>query len=83
MADEAWAITAAASETTGNALTVITYKVLKDPAVYARLHAELKEAFPNPDDMTYTELEKLPYLNAVIKEGFRSVPSIAFPLAVS
>ncbi|KAJ4249831.1 hypothetical protein NW762_012174 [Fusarium torreyae] len=71
MADEAWAITAAASETTGNALTVIAYKVLKDPAVYAKLHAELEGAFPNPDDMTYTELEKLPYLNAVIKEGFR------------
>ncbi|KAJ9149242.1 Trichodiene oxygenase [Pleurostoma richardsiae] len=71
MVDEAWVITAAAAETTGNALTVIAFRVVNDPVVYAKLHAELKEAFPDPDNMPYLELEKLPYLTAVIKEGLR------------
>ena len=71
MVDEAWAVTAAAADTTGNVLTVLTYHVVNNPAIYARLHSELTEAFPDPDNMPCIELEKLPYLTAVIKEGTR------------
>ena len=62
LADEAYSILGAAADTTGNALTIGTYNVVINTDIYQRLAAELKEAFPNPDDMSFITLEKLPYL---------------------
>ena len=62
LADEAYSILGAAADTTGNALTIGTYKVVINTDIYQRLAAELKEAFPNTDDMSFITLEKLPYL---------------------
>jgi cytochrome P450 len=72
LADEAQTLLAAASETTGNAMSMTTYYVLSDEKVYRRLVAELKEAFPDANKpLEYLKLEKLTYLTAVIKEGLR------------
>ena len=72
LTDEAFTILTAAADTSGHAMAIITYYVVSNPDVYRTLTAELKNAFP--DDTTnleYLELEKLPYLTAVIKEGLR------------
>lgn len=61
--DEAYAILNAASDTTGNAMTVAAYNVVSDPGVYRNLTAELKAAFPNANKkLDFLKLEKLPYL---------------------
>jgi len=44
-------------------MTVAAYNVVLDPAIYEKLTAELKAAFPNPDEkLEYLKVEKLPYL---------------------
>lgn len=51
-------------------LTVATFHVLDKPHILKRLRIELTEAMPNPSDiLAWDELEKLPYLSAVIAEG--------------
>jgi cytochrome P450 len=64
--------THAAAETVGHAMACAVHHVLDDPEVYKRLREELVEAFPDESkDLGMLELEKLPYLTAVIKEGLR------------
>jgi cytochrome P450 len=58
---------AAGTETTAWALTVITFYLLQSPEKLQRLRDELKEA----NATSSTQLEKLPYLTAVIQEGLR------------
>jgi hypothetical protein len=61
--DESYAVLNAASDTTGNAMTVAAYNTVISPEIYGRLTVELKAAFPNPDKkIEYSKLEKLPYL---------------------
>jgi cytochrome P450 len=70
--DEVYSVITAASDTTGNAMTVACYKTLNNPEIYAKLRAELLEAFPDPNaKLEFTKLEKLPYLTGVVKEGIR------------
>jgi cytochrome P450 len=65
-------ILSAGFETTGTALSHLTYGVLSNPAIHKRLLKELEEAIPDPDHMpSHRTLEKLPYFHAVIKEGIR------------
>ncbi len=69
---EAFAFLTAASDTTGNAIGMASYHIVTQPAIYRRLRAELLARFPDPDQpMPLVELEKLPYLSAVVKEGLR------------
>jgi cytochrome P450 len=70
--DEVLSLIAAAADKTGNAMTISSYHVMKNPAIYAKLRAELLAAFPDASgDLSFVELEKLPYLTGVIKEGLR------------
>lgn len=73
--DEAHSVLFAATDTTGNALTVATFWILYERHVYAKLSSELVERFPNynkdTDKLSYVELEALPYLTAVVKEVLR------------
>jgi cytochrome P450 len=72
LTDEMFTILTAAAETTGHAMTMITYYVLSSPEIHRTLFLELKTAFPNEKvNLDYQTLEKLPYLTAVIKEGLR------------
>ncbi|KAH7347993.1 cytochrome P450 monooxygenase-like protein [Pyrenochaeta sp. MPI-SDFR-AT-0127] len=69
---EAYGILAAAADTTGNGLTTGVYEVIKNPKIYAKLTAELKAAFPDPNaKMELTVLERLPYLTGVVNESLR------------
>lgn len=67
---EATSIVSAGMETTKWVLSVGTYHVLKNPEVAAKLNAELLKTWPDVDNPpALSELEKLPYLSAVIQEG--------------
>lgn len=66
---EAASITAAGIDTTKSTLTMASFWISKKREVYDRLHKELVEAIPDTNNFpSLTELEKLPYLEAVIKE---------------
>lgn len=59
-------------ETTSNTLNVTLYHLIANPAQWKRLRAELVELMPEPAVLaSWCELEKLPYLSAVISEGLR------------
>lgn len=72
LTDEAAAVVSAGTETTSWALAVMTYHLIKQPQLLAKLTQELKsvvnDATKLPD---WTVLEHLPYLSAVIQEGLR------------
>ncbi|KAK8199087.1 pisatin demethylase [Phyllosticta capitalensis] len=72
----------AGSETTGISLSAVFYYLLKNPRVYQKLMEELDEAVRNGTivdrengTVTWTEAQKLPYLDAVIQESFRLHPA--------
>lgn len=75
--DESFVMLSAAADTTGNAMTVAMYEVVSNNKIYSKLAAELNEAFPDPSaKLDFIQLEKLPYLTAVVKEGLRFVPPL-------
>ena len=53
-------------------MTVAAYHVITHPEMYEKLANELEAAFPDSSKrIDFVELEKLPYLSAVIREGQR------------
>ena len=70
----------AGSETTAITLSAVLYHVLKQPMVYQKLRQEIDTAFPANGDATvvFQKAQKLPYLDACIKEGFRIHPAGRF-----
>ncbi|KAJ6261390.1 Cytochrome P450 monooxygenase [Drechslerella dactyloides] len=72
LSDEAYGLTVASSDTTGNGVHATLLGILSSPDVYAKLKDELRKAFPTPESkITWTKLEKIPYMVACIKEGLR------------
>jgi cytochrome P450 len=72
LAEEAVLLVGAGTHTTSWVLTVVSFHLLSQPALLRRLKSELKTAIPNPGNKaSLTELEKLPFLTAVLKEGLR------------
>ena len=72
LADEAVAIVGAGTETTSWTLAVITFHLLSQPEVFEKLQAELSTVIDDPRRLpSWTVLEKLPFLGAVIREGLR------------
>lgn len=69
VADEFLTILAAGLETTKWALCLACFYIYSRQDVYDKLYEELVRAIPDPHDMpSVAELEKLEYLDAVIKE---------------
>eukprot|EP00891_Asterochloris_glomerata_P009941 jgi/Astpho2/9941/Aster-06647 len=73
---------AAGFETTAHSITFLLFELAHHPEKQAALAAELNEAGllatpenPQPRHPELAELAKLPYLNAVIKEGLRMHPA--------
>lgn len=58
------------------ALTYISYLLAKNPHLIDKLYSELS-AWKDIDDLHLTQLEKLPYLRAVIYESMRIYPPIS------
>ena len=73
--EEAQALMFAGTDTVGNALMVGTFHLLQQPDTLQKLKRELSAAWPslslNKNEPKLRDLEKLPYLNAVIKESLR------------
>jgi hypothetical protein len=63
MVDEAFIVLGAAADTTGNAMTVGTYHVLSNPAIYHRVREEIRSVYPDANaEMDWVVLARLPYL---------------------
>lgn len=77
MACNADIIISAGSETTGTAMTGITYYMLRNPDKLARCTNEVRTAFETEQSINFKDAAaKLPYLNACIEEGLRLYPPV-------
>ena len=70
---EAQVLLGAGTVSTARTLDFITYYILSRPEIHKRLQEELKEVMADypATKPTWYQLEKLPYLQALIKEGLR------------
>jgi cytochrome P450 len=78
--EEVGTVTGAAFETTANSIRMTLFHINKNPTIRQRLRAELascKQQDADMDDIGLSELERLPYLTAVLMEGLRLSPAIA------
>jgi cytochrome P450 len=72
MAKEGFVIVAAGGDTTGGTLSGLIYHLSANPQKRNRLRRELRPLFEDVNKkVTWTELEQLPYMASVIKEGLR------------
>ncbi|EHL00641.1 putative Trichodiene oxygenase [Glarea lozoyensis 74030] len=70
--DEAFSLVTAGSGTSALAMKNISYFIAANPHVQQKLLQELKTVMALPDSPTsLQDIETLPYLNAVIREGLR------------
>ncbi|SPO04753.1 related to pisatin demethylase cytochrome P450 [Cephalotrichum gorgonifer] len=77
----------AGSETTAISLSAVFYYLLRNPACLARLRQEIDDAaraglFSDSESgiVTFSESQKLTYLDACVKEAFRMHPAGGLPL---
>lgn len=79
----AFANIAAGADTTYMTINAILYLLIKTPTCLSRLRQEIdamsKEGAIS-DPIKFSETQKMPYLQAVIKEGQRMHPSAGLPL---
>ncbi|KZL82389.1 cytochrome p450 monooxygenase [Colletotrichum incanum] len=61
----------AGSETTASLLAGWTYFIIANPHVYKRVVTEVREAFHAKEDITWTSVGKLKYLEATLHEALR------------
>ncbi|KAJ5465603.1 hypothetical protein N7530_009390 [Penicillium desertorum] len=72
---EAELIFLAGFSTTAATSSMLTFELLANPDKMNKLRVELLQALPHTDSpLSLSELEKLPYLSAVIQEGIRLHP---------
>ncbi|KAJ6151045.1 hypothetical protein N7470_007639 [Penicillium chermesinum] len=70
--DDAIFLMMAATDAPAQVLAITLFHILNNPAVYARLKEELFSALDNAREVpTFEQLENIPYLNAVVREGLR------------
>ncbi|KAI1081198.1 cytochrome P450 [Whalleya microplaca] len=75
LTDEAMIMVVAGSETSASTLAAISYHLLTDRPLLARLKAELNTAIPDPNELPVaSRLDALPVLNAIIQEAIRLYP---------
>lgn len=82
---EIGALLGAGADTTGIGILACLEQLLRHPDGYRRLQREVDEAharltYAPAQELDYREVEKLPYLSAVIKEATRLHPSIVYQL---
>ncbi|RYP91984.1 hypothetical protein DL770_001905 [Monosporascus sp. CRB-9-2] len=79
--DEVITVAGAAFETTPYTLSVTLYNAYSKPQILQHLRAELLSAGLNKRETSIAELEKLPYLAAVLSEGLLFSPALATRMA--
>ncbi|KAL9044363.1 MAG: hypothetical protein Q9214_002493, partial [Letrouitia sp. 1 TL-2023] len=82
LSEEAQTTIGAGALTTANALDATIYYLLSNPRCLSRLREELRIAMPDLAVMpSFVELERLPYLTAVVSEGLRLSKGVLHRLA--
>ena len=72
LVQEAQSLVGAGTLTSTHMLSITTYHILANPPILSRLTTELAEAIPDAaTPCSWQNLERLPYLGAVINEGMR------------
>jgi cytochrome P450 len=72
LVDEGQTMIAAGQETSSFFLRTASYHILANPAILSKLQAELKTAIPDSTKIPrLSELQRLPYLHAVVQETHR------------
>ncbi|KXH65967.1 averantin oxidoreductase [Colletotrichum salicis] len=69
----------AGSETTATLLSGLTFLLLKNPRVLAKLATEVRSTFTHPDEITFTGVNNCKYLLACIEEALRVYPPSPHP----
>ncbi|EPS45669.1 hypothetical protein H072_339 [Dactylellina haptotyla CBS 200.50] len=82
LAGDALLTVAAGMDTTGHTLTVATYNLVKYPEIQRELLKELMTVMPHPTSEVKEEvLDRLPFLQACLKESLRFSHGVSNPLA--
>lgn len=76
IANNAVVLVTAGSETTASLLSGVTYCLLQNPEVLQKLKNEVRNRWQEYDDITLDEVNKAPYLLAVLQEGLRYFPPV-------
>jgi len=78
---EGQTVVGAGTETLSNTLSVLMYYILANPAIYAKLKEGLHTHAPTPEtQLSWQQLETLPYLTAVIQESLRMSHGVSSPV---
>lgn len=86
LADQLMTFFAAGHETTSVSLTWVIYALCRNPEMQRRLREEVRANLSSVDDeasgtgVTSVDIDRLPYLNAVVNETLRLYPAV--PLSV-
>ncbi|XP_068712247.1 cytochrome P450 3A18-like [Montipora foliosa] len=64
----------AGNETTSVSMAWTLYELAKNPQMQEKLRTEIEAAFPDEEELTWEKLEKLQYLENVVKESLRLRP---------
>ncbi|MCD7458692.1 hypothetical protein HAX54_038908 [Datura stramonium] len=71
---------AAATETTSTAIDWAMVEMIKNPSIFAKAQAEVREAFRGKETFEENDIEELKYLKLVIKETLRLHPPLPLML---
>ncbi|KAE8371809.1 cytochrome P450 [Aspergillus bertholletiae] len=78
LAEEAQLLVIAGHHTAAHTISAITFQLLSNPDKLLKLKKELATSLSSTGDLPrYAEVEHLPYLTAVIKEGLRLHPTVS------
>lgn len=77
---DAHTLIVAGSETTATFLSGVTFHLLHNRSTMDKLSNEIRTNFVSSSDITGDSTAHLPYLHAVIEEGLRIYPPVAFGL---
>jgi cytochrome P450 len=64
----------AGSETSATCLSGVMFYLLKNPATLDKLTNEIRNSFPDINEMSMQKLAKCQYLNACLQEALRMYP---------
>lgn len=80
LAAHAWDFVAAGSETTATAMSTVTFYLLRNPDVMAKLKDEVRGVFNSAAAIKNSTTAPLSYLEAVCREAMRLYPPLPFAL---
>ncbi|KIX97334.1 uncharacterized protein Z520_06786 [Fonsecaea multimorphosa CBS 102226] len=80
LVEEGQSVVGAGIVTTSHYLNTTCYHILANPDIVEKLKTELNEAMPDGKLPSWQKLERLPYLTAVIFEGYRISYGVAHRL---